>query len=86
MRKGLTLVAKAVLFVAVSPCWSGNIPSQSVPPANDNRSHQPKIEKFLNKKSVHLSKSFPYRINLFTQGQIDKNSAGLRISETASQF
>lgn len=45
-----------------------------------------KIKKFLEQESKSLSTDFPYRLNLFEHGQIDKNKAGLRISETAQQF
>lgn len=52
----------------------------------DALSTEPRIQQFLKKESANLSKDFPYRINLFTQGQIDKNKAGLRIAETAKQL
>ncbi len=45
-----------------------------------------KIKDFLDKQKDNLSSEFPYRINLFTQGQIDKNKFGTRLSEKASQF
>nr|WP_254596022.1 cupin domain-containing protein [Legionella micdadei] len=37
-------------------------------------------------ESANLAAEFPYRINLFKQGQVDKNSAGVRIAETANQL
>ena len=49
-------------------------------------SADPKIQKLLKDEAQNTSAPFPYRINLFTQGQIDKNNAGLRISETANQL
>jgi oxalate decarboxylase/phosphoglucose isomerase-like protein (cupin superfamily) len=44
------------------------------------------IQQFMEKQTSSLSAEFPYRINLFTQGQIAKNKAGLRIAEEAKQF
>jgi|GEM_PF-6629323 len=46
----------------------------------------PKIKLFLEQESKHLSSYFPYRINLFNDGQIAENTAGIRISETEQQF
>lgn len=46
----------------------------------------PKIQKLLQDESANLAAEFPYRINLFKQGQVDKNSAGVRIAETANQL
>ncbi|MBS0271030.1 MAG: cupin domain-containing protein [Proteobacteria bacterium] len=45
-----------------------------------------KIKQLLEQEAKHLSENFPYRLNLFEEGQIDQNKAGLRISETAQQF
>lgn len=45
-----------------------------------------KIKKFVEEESKQLSTEFPYRLNLFEQGQIAKNKAGIRISENADQF
>lgn len=45
-----------------------------------------KIQAFLEKEKNTLSDSFPYRLNLFKNGNIDKNKAGIRISETPKQF
>lgn len=45
-----------------------------------------KIKTFLEKENKNLSPDFPYRLNLFKNGNIDKNKAGVRISETPKQF
>lgn len=45
-----------------------------------------KIKKFMETEEKNLSSEFPYRLNLFKNGNIDKNKAGVRISETAKQF
>lgn len=47
---------------------------------------QDKIQQFVEQQQSQLSADFPYRINLFTQGQIIKNKYGVRIAETATQF
>lgn len=86
MRKGFSLITKAILIATMSPCWAAGVHAPTVPPATDNVSHNSKIEAFLKKESAHLSMNFPYRMNLFIQGQIDQNSAGLRIAETANQL
>lgn len=52
----------------------------------EKKSDDPKINEFLRSEEGHLSKEFPYRINLFNQGQIAKNDAGVRASETANQI
>ena len=46
----------------------------------------PDLQSFLDKESKQLSTEFPYRLNLFKNGHIDENKAGLRISEVAKQF
>lgn len=45
-----------------------------------------KIKEFLEREAKNISPNFPYRLNLFKNGNIDKNKAGIRISETAKQF
>jgi oxalate decarboxylase len=44
------------------------------------------VSQFIEQQKNQLSPEFPYRINLFTQGQIIKNKFGTRIAENASQF
>ncbi|MBA2648498.1 MAG: cupin domain-containing protein [Legionella sp.] len=62
----------------------------TTPPSSAINSNQiskdPKIQNFLKTQTDQLSSDFPYKINLFKQGQTDKNNAGLRIAETANQF
>lgn len=55
-------------------------------PDSSTYSNDPKIQKLLQGETQNLTDDFPYRINLFKQGQIDKNSAGIRIAETAKQL
>ncbi|MBI2786372.1 MAG: cupin domain-containing protein [Legionella longbeachae] len=55
-------------------------------PETTQLSSDPKIQKLLKDEDQNIKAEFPYRINLFTQGQIDKNSAGIRIAETANQL
>jgi oxalate decarboxylase/phosphoglucose isomerase-like protein (cupin superfamily) len=45
-----------------------------------------KIKDFLTKEVKNLSLDFPYRLDLYKNGKIDENKAGIRISETAQQF
>lgn len=49
-------------------------------------SKNPKIQKLLQDEQNLLNKDFPYRMNIFTQGQIDQNKAGLRVAEEAKQL
>ena len=52
----------------------------------EKKSSDPRISEFMRSEAEHISKEFPYRINLFSQGQIAKNNAGVRASETANQL
>lgn len=53
----------------------------------DELAHQTdKIKQFLSQKQEQLSAEFPYRINLPENGQTAKNTAGIRIAETAQQL
>lgn len=49
-------------------------------------SDDPKIKAFLEHEQKNISAQFPYRINLYKQGNIDQNQAGIRIAENAKQF
>ena len=69
------------VIVFINPSYSETT-SKAAPPQNSTD----KIQQFMEKQSKVLSTDFPYRLNLFTDGQIDKNKAGIRIAETASQF
>lgn len=44
------------------------------------------IKLFVAQETKQLSEQFPYRLNLFENGQVNKNRAGVRIAETAQQF
>lgn len=48
--------------------------------------HDEKITQFLQQEGHKISQDFPYRMNLYEKGQIAKNNAGVRISETAKQL
>lgn len=65
-----------------------NAAAEVVPSAPDENalSSESKIQQFLKTEFKNTTANFPYRINLFTQGQIDKNQAGLRVAETANQL
>ncbi len=45
-----------------------------------------KIKSFLDQETKKLSPDFPYCLDLYKDGKIDENKAGVRISETAQQF
>lgn len=45
-----------------------------------------KIKNFLDKEKGSLTKEFPFLLNLFKDGSIAKNKAGVRISETPQSF
>jgi len=45
-----------------------------------------KIKQFLEQETKKLSPSFPYCLDLYKDGKIDENKAGIRYSETAQQF
>lgn len=53
---------------------------------NDQLSDSPAVKAFLAKEGKSLSGPFPYRMNIFTQGVIAKNDAGVRVSEDAKQI
>jgi len=53
---------------------------------NDQLSESPQVKEFLAKEAKALEGPFPYRMNIFTQGSIQKNSAGVRVSEEAKQI
>ena len=55
-------------------------------PANSSQNSLDKIVQFVEQQKKQLSPVFPYRINLFSQGQINKNKYGTRIAENATQF
>jgi len=53
---------------------------------NNQLSSDPVIKNFLKSETAHLKKPFPFRMNIFKQGKVDKNSAGVRVSEAANQI
>jgi oxalate decarboxylase/phosphoglucose isomerase-like protein (cupin superfamily) len=53
---------------------------------NDQLSDNPKVQAFLAKGGANLNDAFPYRMNIFTQGAIARNAAGVRVSEEARQI
>jgi oxalate decarboxylase/phosphoglucose isomerase-like protein (cupin superfamily) len=80
----------ALKVIFLSGLWISQAQaSDSAPtsgPDSSTYSNDPKIQKLLQDEAQNLTADFPYRINLFKQGQIDKNSAGIRIAETAKQL
>jgi len=77
----LSFLMRAWLLFALSVLVS--LPLFSGKPEQDS---EKRLETFVKEQGKKLSKNCPYRINLLTQGQTDKNSAGIRIAETAKQF
>lgn len=71
------------LHAANSQALNSDIPYKN---AHNTISAAPAIQALLKSEAKNLTKNFPYRINLFTQGSSDVNKAGLRLSETAKQF
>ena len=55
-------------------------------PASSSQNSFDKITQFVEQQKKQLSPVFPYRINLFSQGQVVKNKYGTRIAEKATQF
>lgn len=79
----IAVIALLGLSLPVSADPFGDISSKNA--GEEVKSNDPRIIGFLNAETSHISKEFPYRINLFNQGQIAKNDAGVRASETANQ-
>lgn len=61
-------------------------PASSKKEKSDDLQAAEKIKNFLEKEKTHLSKEFPYLLNLFKDGSTAKNKAGIRISETPQSF
>lgn len=86
------LIFRALIFcfllfpLYVASASASGTPNPSSIVDNGAMSTDPKIVTFLKSQSKKMSHEFPYRINIFTQGQIDQNKAGLRIAETANQL
>jgi oxalate decarboxylase len=53
---------------------------------NDQLSESPQVKAFLAKEGANLNDAFPYKMNLFTQGAIARNAAGVRASMEARQI
>ena len=82
-----TVIAVSVAFLSTTSMAAG--PYKDLTPSfqgNDQISDSPKVKEFLAKEGKALSGPFPYRMNIFTQGTIQKNSAGVRVSEEAKQI
>ena len=88
MKDYLLLVTRTMLFTALIPIQAQALQETKVigPPENTNFSTEPKIKKLLQQEAQNIAADFPYRVNLFTQGQIAKNKAGARFAETATQL
>ena len=54
--------------------------------AEDPMAMSRKIQHFLSVESKNLDDTSPFLLRLFKEGVIAKNSAGIRISESAQQF
>ncbi|RTK99620.1 MAG: cupin domain-containing protein [Proteobacteria bacterium] len=53
---------------------------------NNQLSNDPAIIRLLKEEKVSLNKEFPFRMNIFKNGKVDENSAGVRVSEQAKQI
>lgn len=53
---------------------------------NNQLSTDPAIVAFLKSENNLLNKDFPFKINIFKNGKIDENAAGVRVSEQAKQI
>lgn len=71
-----TAALSAPLYKDLSASYNGN----------DQLSDSPRVRAFLEKEGNVLDGPFPYRMNIFAQGKIQKNSAGVRVSEDAKQI
>ncbi len=76
--KKISLIALGYIVLATNSTFADS--------ANLEQKKGDKITQFVEAQKKQLSPIFPYRINLFTQGQINKNNYGTRIAENASQF
>ncbi|KTD31321.1 cupin domain-containing protein [Legionella maceachernii] len=83
-KAAINIILLAVIFIP--PAQATETTASPSGPETTTVSANPKIEKLLQEESKNIAAEFPYRINLFKQGQIDKNSAGVRIAETANQL
>lgn len=82
-----SILAVSLAFIATATLAAD--PYKDLTPTfqgNDQISDNTKIREFLAKEGKTLTGPFPYRMNIFTQGTIQKNSAGVRVSEQAKQI
>lgn len=93
MKDYLRLMASAMVLITTSIPIQAHAeakplpaPSVSSGTTDMGMSTDPKIQQLLKQEAEKIASDFPYRINLFTQGQVVQNSAGVRISETAKQL
>lgn len=53
---------------------------------NNQLSTDPAIVAFLQSEDSELNKDFPFKMNIFKNGKVDENAAGVRVSEQAKQI
>lgn len=85
MRK--TLIALTLSLISATVMAAGSY--KDLTPSfqgNDQISDSAQVKDFLAKEGKSLNGPFPYRMNIFTQGNVQKNSAGVRVSEEAKQI
>lgn len=80
------LLSQMFFLMSFSTSWADDLNLPNINEDSKQLSQNPKIVQFLETQNSHLSSDFPNRINLFTDGKLDKNAAGLRISETKNQL
>jgi oxalate decarboxylase len=87
MKDQITSISTAItLALSLSTSAYALTTSTSTEKADTDYNTDPKIQKLLQAEEQQIAQAFPYRMNLFTEGQITKSKAGNRYAETARQF
>lgn len=89
-NKKLSLIASVILGLSCANVMAATAnPYDDLNTSYENNnqiSNDPAIKSFLKSESAKLKKDFPYKMNIFTAGKVDKNAAGVRVSEQAKQI
>ena len=82
-----TLLVLALMHLVPASVWGNEFEDLNSSYLNsDAISKDAKVKDFLASESGKLSPTFPYRINLFKEGEVTKNEAGVRASEKGNQI
>ena len=84
MKDYLLLLTQAMTLALVIPIQTHAAETSDPDSASYNKN--PRIQSLLQQEAQNIAAEFPYRVNLFTQGQISKATAGTRFAETAKQL